>query len=440
MDTRKNNGSQDANDMGRRSFIKGTGAAMIGGALAYNLGFPNEAFAANKGTLKVGLIGCGGRGTGATIQALTADPDVVLTAMGDVFPDRLEEAYAAITKVKPDEVKVPRRRQYIGFDAYQKVIDSGVDVVILTTPPAFRPGHLEAAIAAGKHVFCEKPVAVDAPGVRKVLAAAKEAKAKNLSLMSGFCFRRDYANMAAFGKVLDGAIGDVRTVTTFRNGGELWTKPRQPDWTDMVYKMRNWYYHDWLSGDFIVEQAVHSIDMMSWAMGDRLPVRATGTGGRQRRVDEIYGNIYDHFAIEYEYADGAKGIHFCRQQAGTTGRNTVEVAGTLGNANFMIGREHVITGKNPWKYEGENNNMFQAEHDELFASIRSGKPVNDGEWMANSTMLAILGKMVGYSGQSITLEEAFNSELAIGPKLEEYDWDLVWETQPVAVPGITKVL
>lgn len=440
MDNGKNNGLSDNKDMGRRLFIKNSGAAVIGGALACNLGFASQAFGANKGTLKVGLIGCGGRGTGAAIQALTADPDVVLTAMGDVFPDRLEEAYNAITKMKPDMVKVPRRRRYIGFDAYQKVIDSGVDVVLLTTPPAFRPGHLEAAVAAGKHVFCEKPVAVDAPGVRKVLAAAKEAKAKGLSLMSGFCFRRDSANMAAFGKVLEGAIGNVRTVTTFRFGGELWTKPRQPGWTDMVYKMRNWYYHDWLSGDFIVEQAVHSIDMMSWAMGDRLPVRATGTGGRQRRVDDIYGNIYDHFAIEYEYADGAKGIHFCRQQAGTAGRNTVEVAGTLGDARMMIGREHVITGKHPWKFEGENNNMFQAEHDELFASIRSGKPVNDGEWMANSTMLGILGRMVGYSGQSITLEEALNSEQEIGPKLDEYDWDLLWETQPVAVPGITKVL
>lgn len=429
-------------DVSRRSFIKNTGAAVIGGAVACNLGFSGEAFGAgvNKGTLKVGLIGCGGRGTGATIQALTADPDVVLTAMGDVFPDRLEEAYNAITKVKPDKVKVPKRRQYIGFDAYQKVIDSNVDVVILTTPPAFRPGHLEAAVAGGKHVFCEKPVAVDAPGVRKVLAAAKAAKEKDLSLMSGFCFRRDYANMAAFGQVLDGAIGDVRTVTTFRYGGELWNKPRQPDWTDMVYKMRNWYYYDWLSGDFIVEQAVHSIDMMSWIMGDRLPVRAIGSGGRQRRVDDIYGNIYDHFAIEYEYADGAKGIHFCRQQAGTAGRNTVEAAGTLGDARFMIGREHVITGKNPWKYEGETNNMFQTEHDELFASIRSGKPVNDGEWMANSTMLAILGRMVGYSGQTITLEEALNSDVSIGPGLDEYNWDLVWKTQPVPVPGTTKVL
>ncbi len=428
------------NGTNRRSFIKTTGSAIIGGALAYNLGFPTLAQGAQRSTIKIGLIGCGGRGTGAAIQAIQADPGVVLTAMGDVFSDRLEEAYGAISKVKPDKVKVSDQNKYIGFDAYQKVIDSGVDVVLLTTPPAFRPGHLAAAIAAGKHVFCEKPVAVDAPGVRQVLATAKLAKEKSLCLMSGFCFRRDYANMAAFGKVLDGAVGNVRTVTTFRNGGELWTKPRQPDWTDMTYKMRNWYYHDWLSGDFIVEQAVHSIDMMSWAMGDRLPVRAIGTGGRQRRVDEIYGNIYDHFAIEYQYDDGAKGIHFCRQQAGTTGRNTVDVAGTEGDANMIIGREHVITGKHPWKYEGEQNNMFQTEHDELFAAIRAGNVINDGEWMANSTMLAILGRMVGYSGQSITFEEALNSEREIGPKLDEYTWDLVWPTNPVAIPGLTKVL
>lgn len=424
----------------RRSFLKTTGAAVIGSTLAYNMGFATEILHTKRGTLKIGLIGCGGRGTGAAIQALTADPDVVLTAMGDVFIDRLEESLAALTKVKADKVKVDKKHQYIGFDAYQKVIDSGVDVVLLTTPPAFRPDHLVAAIAAGKHVFCEKPVAVDAPGVRKVLEVAKKAKEKNLSLMSGFCFRHDNANVATFGKVLDGAVGDIRTVTTFRNGGELWTKPRQPDWTDMTYKMRNWYYHNWLSGDFIVEQAVHSIDMMSWAMGDKLPVRAMGTGGRQRRVDDIYGNIYDHFAVEYEYEDGAKGIHFCRQQAGCASRNTVEVAGTQGNARMVMGREHEIVGRNTWKYDGEKNNMFQTEHDELFASIRNGKPINDGEWMANSTMLAILGRMVGYSGQAITWEDAFNSDHELGPKIDEYNWELVWPTAPIAIPGTTKVL
>ena len=230
----------------RRSFLKTTGTAVLGTSLAYGLGFPASAMGGKKPVLKVGLVGCGGRGTGAALEALRADPDVLLTAMGDVFADRLDESYAALAKVEPAKVKVSQQNKFIGFDAYQKVIDSGVDVVLLTTPPSFRPDHLTAAVNAGKHVFCEKPVAVDAPGVRKVIAAANTAKSKNLSLMSGFCFRRDLPNRAAFGKVLGGDIGEIRTISTFRYGGELWYKPRQADWSDMTYKMRNWYYHNWL--------------------------------------------------------------------------------------------------------------------------------------------------------------------------------------------------
>ena len=424
----------------RRSFLKTTGTAVIGGSLVYGMGFPAAAFDVKKPTLTVGLVGCGGRGTGAALQALKADPDVILTAMGDVFEDRLEEAYAALIKVDATKIKVNKQNKFIGFDAYLKVIESGVDVVLLATPPAFRPLHLTAAVDAGRHVFCEKPMAVDAPGVRKVLLAAKKAKEKNLSLVSGFCFRYDSANRAAFGKVLDGAVGDIRTVSTFRNGGELWYKPRQPEWTQMTYQMRNWYYHNWLSGDFIVEQAVHSLDMMSWAMGDKMPLRATGTGGRQVRVDDKYGNIYDHFAVEFEYENGAKGFHFTRQQAGTSHRNSVDVLGTDGNAIMNIGRDYTITGKNAWKYNGPKNNMYQTEHDELFASIRNGKPMNDGEWMANSTMLAIWARMAGYTGQTITWDQAFNSNQSLGPKLEDYSWDLKWDDPAIAKPGLTKLI
>jgi predicted dehydrogenase len=335
-------------------------------------------------------------------------------------------------------VKVDKQNKFIGFDAYSKVIASGVDVVVLATPPAFRPLHLTAAIDANKHVFCEKPMAVDAPGVRKVLLAANKAKEKNLSLVSGFCFRYDTPNRAAFGKVLAGDVGQIRAVSTFRNGGELWYKPRQPEWTQMTYQLRNWYYHNWLSGDFIVEQAVHSIDMMSWIMGDKMPLKATGTGGRQKRIDPKYGNIYDHFAIEFEYENNVKGYHFTRQQAGTPGRNSVEVLGTDGNAIMNIGRDYTITGKNSWKYDGPKNNMYETEHEELFASIRNGKPKNDGEWMAHSTMLAIWARMVGYTGQTITWDQAFNSTETLGPKLEDYHWDLKWEDPEIARPGITK--
>src|SRR5690349_2098452 len=263
----------------RRLFLKSTGAAVLGSALPFASSIARPMTGSTANVLKVGLIGCGGRGTGAATQALAADPDAVLTAMGDAFSDQLEASYAAIMEEQPKKVKVDKANKFVGFDAYRKVIDSGVDVVILTTPPAFRPEHLMAAVNAGKHIFCEKPVAVDPAGIRKVLEAAKKAKAKNLSLVSGFTFRFDQPKRALFQKVLNGAIGQVKTVSSTRNGGDLWYKPRQAGWTDMEYQLRNWYYQNWLSGDYLVEMIVHSLDMMTWAMGDKVPVRATGTGG-----------------------------------------------------------------------------------------------------------------------------------------------------------------
>ena len=424
----------------RRAFLKNTSLALVGTTLAYHSVAATSLRGSRKPTLKVGLVGCGGRGTGAAAQALQADPDVVLTAMGDVFEDRLNASYNELLKMGKDKVKVNNKNKFVGFDAYLKVIQSGVDVVLLATPPAFRPDHLMAAVNAGKHVFSEKPVAVDAPGVRKVLEAAKKAKEKNLSVVSGFCYRYDLSNRTTIDKILKGDVGDIRTVSTFRFGGELWTKPRQPDWTDMTYHMRNWYYYNWLSGDFIVEQAVHSIDLMSWIMGDEMPLKATGTGGRQVRVDDIYGNIYDHFAVEFEYKNGAKGFHFTRQQNGTSYRNTVDVMGADGNAFIIPGRSHEITGKNAWKYTGPTNNMYQTEHDEFFASIRNAKPMNDGEWMAKSTMLAIWARMAAYTGQSISWEQAINSNEVLGPETAAYSWDLQWKVPPIAKPGITKFI
>jgi predicted dehydrogenase len=424
----------------RRLFLKSTGAAVIGSALPFSSAFAKPKLS-TANVLKVGLIGCGGRGTGAAAQALAADPDVLLTAMGDAFSDHLEAAYKAILEEQPNKVKVDKDHKFVGFDAYKKVIDSGVDVVILTTPPSFRPEHLMAAINAGKHVFCEKPVAVDAPGVRKVLEAAKKAKEKNLSLVSGFTFRYDNPKRALFAKVLNGEIGEIKTVSSTRNGEELWYKPRQAEWSEMEYQLRNWYYQNWLSGDYIVEMIVHSLDMMTWAMGDKMPVRATGTGGRQVRVDKKYGNIFDHFAIEYEYANGARGFSFSRQQNGTSNRNTVEIVGTKGDAFVNAGAGvSLTTGKTKWEYQGEKNNPYQTQHDELFASIRKNKPMNDGQMMANSTMMAILSRMVGYSGQTITWEEAFNSNQILGPKPEEFSWNLKYNSPEVAVPGITNVL
>lgn len=423
----------------RRKFISSTGKAVVGSTIALNIGLVNSAFARSSKTLKVGLIGCGGRGTGAASQALTADNDVVLAYMADIFPDRMEKSYQSLLEAHPEKVKVKDKDKFIGFDSYQKLIDSDVDVVLLTTPTAFRPDHLLYAIQKGKHVFCEKPMAVDIPGLKKVYEATRIAKEKQISLMSGFCWRYHYPKRAAFGKVKEGAIGDVTAIYNTYNADYLWSYPREAGWSEMEYKMRNWIYYNWLSGDHIAEQAVHSLDMMVWSMGNKMPVKAMGTGGRQRRVEDIYGNVFDHFAIVYEWDNGVKGFHFSRQQKDTQRSYHVEVMGSDGRLNVdCIRRKHEVIGRNAWSYRGEENDMYQTEHDELFAAIRKGEPVNDGEWMANSTLLALWGRTVAYTGQEITLEQMMASTETLGPKIDEYNWDLAWKSPDIAKPGLTK--
>jgi predicted dehydrogenase len=423
----------------RRTFLKTSGSVTAGSALALNFITSKSTFAQNSDTLKVGLIGCGGRGTGAANQALQADDNVILTAMADTFEDRINNSLKNLKKERGDKIQVTPENQYVGFDGYKKVIASDVDVVILTTPPCFRPAMLEEAVKAGKHVFCEKPMAVDAQGIRRVLAAAQIAKEKKISLVSGFCWRFHIPKREIIQRIHDGDIGDVHTVYSTYNTGTLWSVPYEEGWTLMTKQMRNWLYYNWLSGDHIVEQGVHSIDMGSWAMADMQPISVMATGGRQVRTDEIYGNIYDHFAVEYAYKNGAKAFHFCRQQKNCSRSYHVEVWGTKGKAIIdVIRRIDEIKGENPWRYRGDGNNMYQQEHDDLFDSIRSGNLINDGEWMAQSNMLAIMGRMAAYTGQTISYEDALKSKEVIGPSIEKYDWDLEFEGPPVAMPGITK--
>src|SRR5690606_18643913 len=419
----------------RRTFLKAAGTLAAILPLAHQSSFANELFPPIKKTLKIGLIGCGGRGTGAAAQALRADPDVELVAMGDIFEDQVATAYDALMKIEPDKVKVKNRHKFVGFDAYKKVIDAGVDVVLLATPPVFRPLHMEAAVDADKHIFCEKPVAIDPPGVRRVLEAVRKSKEKNLAVVSGFCFRYANPNRAVFGRVQEGAIGDVVSLSSFRYGGDLSLKPRQAGWSDLEFQLRNWFYYSWMSGDLVVEQAVHSLDMMSWVMGDVPPEKAIGSGGRQVRIDEEKGNVFDHFAVELTYPGGVKGYHFARQQTGVTNRNSVDVVGTGGKMAIEIGSRYEILGPNPWKYDGPNNNMYQTEHDELFASIRSGTPINDGEWMTNSTMIGILATLAAYSGTEVTWDRALKSNLTFGPTPEEFHMGMGAQDIPVARPG-----
>jgi len=330
----------------------------------------------------------------------------------------------------------------VGLDAYQKVIDSGVDVVLLASPPGFRPVHLKAAVDAGKHIFTEKPMATDAPGVRAVLAVAEEAKKKNLSLVAGFCYRYNNGVRAIMRKIHDGAIGDVKALyTTYNTSFAKTVIPKQSDWTDMQYQVKNWYYYTWLSGDHIVEQAIHSLDKMSWVMKDVPPVRCIAHGGRQQRTAPEFGNIYDHFSVVYEYANGARGFHFCRQQRGCFDDNSDYFMGADGVANIVraFSGPFVIKGKTNWRFREEQaKDMYQNEHDEFFASIRSGKPINDGIWMTQSTLLGIMGRMAAYTGQAVTWEEAMNSQENLVPD------NLTWQTPApavvVAMPGQTKLV
>jgi predicted dehydrogenase len=430
--------SSAASEETRRVFLKKSSLAVAAGMAAPYLAFPQKTMAEDGETLKIGLIGCGGRGTGAASQALAADKNVKLTAMGDVFEDRLESSLKVLQQDETLKAKinVEPEKKFIGFDAYQKVLDSGVDVILLATPPGFRPIHLKAAVAAKKHVFSEKPMAVDGPGIRMVIEAAAEAKKNNTALMSGFCWRSNYGERALMQRIHDGSIGEPMALYNTYNTGLLWVHPRQPGQTDMEYQMRNWYYFTWLSGDHIVEQAVHSIDKMSWAMKDVPPVRCIAHGGRQQRTGPEYGHIFDHFEVVYEYENGARGFHFSRQQAGCASDNSDYIIGTKGIAKIKAFAGLNITGENPWKFSGDRPDMYQVEHNELFASIRKGEPINHGSWMAQSTLLAIMGRMAAYTGQIITYEQALNSQEKLGP--QEFKWDMSVPVPPVAVPGVTK--
>jgi predicted dehydrogenase len=420
----------------RRHFLQSSSAALAAGALLASQP-ARKLYAGPDDLLRVGLIGCGGRGTGAAAQALNADPHVKLTAMGDAFLDRLESSLATLQQQSiADKIDVPVERRFTGFNAYQQVINSGVDVVLLCTPPHFRPLHLKAAIDAGKHVFAEKPVAVDAPGVRSVLASCEEAKKKKLSVVSGLCLRYSHGFQETVKRIQDGALGNLVSLQANDFRGPIWVKPRQPEWTDMEWHMRNWYYFTWLSGDFNVEQHVHLLDTCAWIMGDEPPVTAVGTGGRQVRTGPEFGNIYDHHAVIYEYANGVKLFASCRQQAGCRNEIACYAMGAKGAASLSTSKRFEINAHERWVFRGLNNDMFQTEQDELFAGIRKGEPINNGGYMAKSTLLAIMGRMATYTGQAITWEQAFNSQEDLTPP--HYDWHAPLPPVVIALPGMTK--
>ena len=434
--------SQSGVNSSRRQFLKTSGAAALGGALASPLALTRNASAARSrsDTLRVGLIGCGGRGTGAAAQALSTGPDVVLTAMADVFGDRLQGSRKSLRANEQfgPRVKVPDHACFVGLDGYRRVIDSGVDVVVLGTPPGFRPQHLRAAVEAGKHIFCEKPMATDAPGVRSVLESAAKAKEKNLALVAGFCWRYHPARRAFYEQIHQGAIGAIRAVYATYLTGPVKPMPaagtRPAGMSDVEWQLRNWYNFTWLSGDGLVEQACHSVDKIAWAMNGVLPLKAVATGGRQFPNNE--GNIFDHIDVFYEFPDGARAFMAQRQISGCYGDNSDFIMGADGVGTIKGWNDPVIEGKKSWRYRGPKANMYQVEHDELFASIRNGRPINDGVWMAHSTLMALMGRMAAYTGQEITWDQAMNSQLKLVP--DNLTWDMDLPIRPMAMPGRTE--
>ena len=417
-------------DFTRRDFVHTTAAAAAAVAFPVPITRPPA-----PDPIRVGLVGCGGRGSGAAIDCIHADAGVRIVALGDLFPDRIAEARAAVAKLAAEDPAVLAGFQvtddhvFSGFDAYQKVIQSDVDLVILATPPGFRPVHLAAAIAAGRHVFMEKPVAVDPAGVRSVLATTEIARQKGLAIVAGTQRRHHAGYRAVIERVQSGAIGELVGGQVYWNQVGLWHKPRLPEWSDTEWQIRNWLYFTWLSGDHIVEQHIHNLDVANWVIGAH-PVRAVGVGGRQWRTDAAFGHIYDHFAIEFEYPGGQRVQSMCRQIDGTAPFVGERFQGTKGATDARS----AIGGAAPWTVETVAPNPYVQEHADLLASIRAGKPLNEGQQVAESTLTAIMGREAAYTGQVIVWDELLASTQDLTPPALGFGPLAV---PPVAMPGTT---
>jgi predicted dehydrogenase len=384
----------------RREFLKASAGVTIG-ALA--TGLPAHAFVHAQGSdkLRVGLIGCGGRGTGAEN----------LLSLGEAF-------------------KVSDDRCFTGFDNYKGVIESGVHIVILATPPAFRPLHFQAAVEAGKHVFMEKPVAVCPAGVRMIIEAGEKARQKGLAVVAGTQRRHDFSYRETIKRIQDGAIGRIVAGYCYWNQGGLWAVPKQEGWSDTEWQIRNWLYFTWLSGDHIVEQHIHNIDIINWVLSAH-PLRAMAMGGRQVRTDPLYGHIYDHFAVEFEYPGGIRVLSMCRQIDNCANRVGEWVVGTEGVAD----PSGWIQGKTEWRYEGARTNPYMQEHVHLIQGIRKGEPLNEARQVAESTLSAIMGRMSAYTGKEITWEQAMNSQLNLVERVLNLREFGPMAVDPVAIPG-----
>lgn len=427
--------------MSRRDFIKTTSTLSLAAAMSGT----GALFASGSDTIKVGLIGCGGRGTGAAIDCVESSPNVKIMAMGDLFQDRVEQSFKQLKEKLPaDSLAVTPETMFHGFDAFEKVAANDINMVILASPPHFRAGHLKAAVAAGKHVFMEKPVAVDPVGVRSVIETSRVAKEKGLSIVAGTQRRHQAHYIEIMKRIKNGDLGELLAGQCYWNMGALWISRamdnwvgwKTRDWSDMEWQIRNWLFLTWLSGDHIVEQHVHNLDIINWAMGSP-PKQCSGMGGRQARVEPQYGNIFDHFAIEYEYPNGARVMSMCRQTQGAHNNVSERVIGTRG-FSYTDGADGYIKGDKAFEYPDKSPNPYVVEHTDLISSIRSGKPINEGVRVAESTLTAIMGRMSAYTGRALSWNWVMNSsKLDLSPPRYEFG-DL--PVAPVAVPGETELI
>jgi predicted dehydrogenase len=420
----------------RRDFIRNAAGAAVATTMASGLDRLAGAHAAGSDEIRVGLVGCGGRGTGAAGNALHAAPGVRLVALADAFQDRLDAARSALAQENGDAARVADDHCFVGLDAFEQLLSTDVNYVILATPPGFRVTHIRAAIAAGKNVFAEKPVAVDAPAVRECFALADEIARKGLALGAGTQYRHYAPYIQSMKRLHQGAIGRITGARAYYNTSELWHRDRQQGWSDLEHQLRNWLYYTWLSGDHIVEQFVHNIDAMNWAFQAH-PLRATATGGRQVRTAPEFGHIYDHFSVVYEYPDGAFCTAMCRQQNGTDKKVSNEFTGTNGSA--IVLPTYVVTGPNAWKYDrpGDAPDMYVQEHTDLIASIRAGKPLNELRSVAESSMTAVLGRMSAYTGKTLEWDEALADSVSLMPS--RLEWGPM-PTPPVPMPGLDSTM
>jgi len=430
---------------GRRDFIKGSATIMGGALIGSAFAGKTNAWTLSNDPIKIALIGCGSRGAGAALNALSANANAVLVAMADVFKDQLDDTYATLMKVGrvKNFVKVPENQKFVGFDAYEKAI-ACADVVLLVTPPAFRPTHFAAAVKAGKHVFMEKPLASDAPGIRQILETGKEATRKNLKVVVGLQNRYDPGYQEMVKRIQQGAIGRIISATDYYLIGPVKNIPRTAGQSEMEFQMRNWRHFNWLWAGSPAGLQIHNTDIVNWVK-DGYPIRAQGMGGRSSLKGPDSGDIFDHFYIEYEYADGTKLNSQIRHISGTWNKGGATFQGAEGTASLQAGIKNA-KGEQVWRNSNKDSeNAYQIEHNVLFAAIRDNTPLNDTEWGAKSTMTTILGRMAVHSGKMVEWDEALNSDLSLMP--DRFAWDAEPPVKPdkdgnypVPIPGLSQVV